>query len=454
MSCHNLIEVRNEKLPLVPFNQYNFGWLGLVIHIITTKTPNSINLFKKIEMINRILLVLLILMSLKSQAQDPKEILKKSYSKCLTIKNGFYDMEMKMKFMAMKDTTWDIGYKFYFNKLKNDSLYPIAFNSERFNKGLFYIDNRLYTGNELVTYSKNDSMAKIMSKVRWITDLMEARRYDISTFYGPFIDADCKPLPKASDYSDPRHLFKLIAKESLNNYNCYHVQMTEYPKYDSTQKSYTIEDKYDYWINTKDMIPVKYAESTKSIEYGDTSRGFSSCTLKKYELDNSQNLIPLQLSAVPAYYNMQDYVAPKIAELLKDTSAPGWTLKTLDSKNISLSDFKGHFVLIDFFYKDCTPCRKAIPILQSLHEKYKRKGLNVIGIDPFDEENSTLKLFVAKAGITYPVLLDKNNVNQDYRVSSYPTLYLIDKKGNVIYAESGFDESATTKLEELIKSNL
>ena len=45
MSCHNLIEVRNEKLPLVPFNQYNFGWFGLVIHIITTKTPNSKNLF-------------------------------------------------------------------------------------------------------------------------------------------------------------------------------------------------------------------------------------------------------------------------------------------------------------------------------------------------------------------------------------------------------------------------
>jgi|GEM_PF-5821195 len=49
MSCHNLIEVRNEKLPLVPFNQYNFGWLGLVIHIITTKTPNSIIINKNMQ---------------------------------------------------------------------------------------------------------------------------------------------------------------------------------------------------------------------------------------------------------------------------------------------------------------------------------------------------------------------------------------------------------------------
>lgn len=405
-------------------------------------------------MINRILLLALFLISLKSYGQDPKEILKRSYSKCLTIKNGFYIMEMKMVFGNNNDTTWDIGYKFYFNKLKNDSLYPIAFNSERFHRGLYYIDNRLYTGKELVTYSKIDSMAKIMSNARWIKDLMDAGRNDIITFYGPFIDADCRPLPKASDYSDGRHLFKFIAIESLNNYNCYHVQMTEYPKYDSTQKSYTIEDKYDYWINTKDMIPVKYSESSKGIAYGDTSRGFSSYTLKKYDFNNAQNLKPLQLSAIPAYCNIQDYVAPKMAELLKDTIAPGWTLKTLDSKSISLSDFKGQLVVIDFFYKDCPPCRKAIPILQSLHEKYKSKGLNVMGIDPIDEENSTLKRFISKAGITYQVLLDKNDVNKDYHVSSYPTLYLIDKKGNVIYAESGFNESATNELEELIKNNL
>jgi len=405
-------------------------------------------------MINRILIIFFILISLKSQAQDAKEILKESYSKCLTINNGYYDMEMKMKFMSMKDTTWDIGYKFYFNKLKNDSLYPIAFNSERFHKGLYYIDNRLYTGKEFITYSKRDSMAKIMSKARWIKDLMDARRNDIITFYGPFINADCSPLPKSSDYSDRRFFFKFIAKESLNNYTCYHVQMTQYPEYDSTQKFYTIENKYDYWINAKDMIPVKYTESSKGVDYGDTSSAFVSYTLKRYDLNNAQNLMHLQLSAIPAYYNVQDYVSPKIAELLKDTSAPGWTLKTMGSKNISLSDFKGQMVMLDFFYKDCPPCRKAIPLLQGLHEKYKSKGLNVMGIDPIDEEDSTLKSFISKAGITYPVLLDQNNVNKDYHVSGYPTLYLIDKKGHVIYAESGFDESAASKLEQLIKSNL
>lgn len=405
-------------------------------------------------MINRAVFVLLILISLKSQAQDAKEILRKSYSKCLTVKNGYYDMEMKMIFGNSNDTTWDIGYKFYFNKLKNDSLYPIAFNSERFHKGLFYIDNRLYTGKELVTYSRNDSVAKIMSKARWIKDLKESSRNDIITFYKPFINADCDPLPKASDYTDGSHIFKFIAKESLNNFNCFHVQMIEYPKYDGTQKSYTIENKYDYWINTQDMIPVKYSASTKSIDYGDTSRGFASYTLKRYDLNNAQNLVPLQLSAIPAYCNIQDYVAPKIAELLTDTIAPRWTLKTLDSKNISLSDYNGHLVLIDFFYKGCPPCRKAIPVLQSLLQKYKANGLNIIGIDPIDEETSVVKHFISEAGITYPVALDKKNVNKDYHVSVYPTLYIIDKKGNVIYADCGFDNSFEKKLDALIKSNL
>ena len=405
-------------------------------------------------MINRILLPALFLISLKSYGQDPKEILKKSYSKCLTVQNGFYDMEMKMTFGDNNDTTWDIGYKFYFNKLKNDSLYPIAFNSERSIKGKIYFDNKLYTGNEYVTFSRNDSSAKIMDRARWIQDLMDLRKNDIITFYGPFINAGCGPLPKAGDYSDERYFFKFIAMESINNYNCYHVQMIEYPKHDSTQKSYAIEYKYDYWINTKDMVPVKYSESSKRIDYGDTVNGFSSYTLKEYHLNNPENLLQLQLSAVPAYCKTQDYREPKTAELLKDTIAPDWNLTTLDSKNISLSDYKGHLVLIDFFYKDCPPCRKAIPVLQSFYQKYENKGLRIIGIDPIDEKDSVVKHFISKVGIPYQVLLDKKEVNKDYHVSGYPTLYLIDKKGNVIFSNVGFDESLEGKLEELIKSNL
>jgi organic hydroperoxide reductase OsmC/OhrA len=70
-----------------------------------------------------------------SNAQNPEQLLQASAAKCLTIQNGYYEMNMKMKFMDMKDTSWNVDYKFFFNKIKGDSIYPVAFNSERIPHG-------------------------------------------------------------------------------------------------------------------------------------------------------------------------------------------------------------------------------------------------------------------------------------------------------------------------------
>jgi len=137
--------------------------------------------------------------SLKCYAQNPKELLQKSYSKCQTIQNGFYDMHMKVTFMDMKDTSWNIDCRFYFNKLKNDSLYSVAFKSELFSDGN-YVRHVLYTGNEFVTLTKHDSTAIIMSKNKWINKLMDLRHNYYASFYQPFTDDKHFPLPKAADY--------------------------------------------------------------------------------------------------------------------------------------------------------------------------------------------------------------------------------------------------------------
>ena len=365
-------------------------------------------------------------------------------------------MEKRVKWMDEKDTNVYGEYKFYFKKLMNDSLYPVAFNSELIYKGE-YIRNVMYTGNDYVTYSRNDSSAKIMAKVKWAKTIMEKRHNDIFNFYLPLTTIECTPLPKASDYTDSRHIFKFIAKEIQNNMLCYHIQMVEFPKYNTTEIMYVIKTQYDYWINIQDMIPIKYSASSKVVNSGDTLNEYSSYNLKKYKFNNQQikKLMPLQLSSIPLYCNIQDYVETKKIDLLsKDSIAPNWTLISLDNKNVSLKDYKGQIILIDFFYKACYPCMKAFPILQSLNEKYKSKGLTIIGIDPYDKRNEDIRTFIAKGGITYKILLDDKDVTKSYNVTSYPTIYLIDKTGKIIYANSGFNESLKDKLEELIKSNL
>jgi thiol-disulfide isomerase/thioredoxin len=76
---------------------------------------------------------------------------------------------------------------------------------------------------------------------------------------------------------------------------------------------------------------------------------------------------------------------------------------------------------------------KAIPILQSLHEKYHAKGLQVVGINPYDTKEDDLPTFLGKRGVTYPVLLGGKEVAANYHVSGYPTLYLIDQEGQIIF---------------------
>src|SRR5665647_2893220 len=125
--------------------------------------------------------VLLLLISLISYGQNVKQLLQHSYSKCRNIKSGYYEMEKKMKFMSLKDTTLDLQFKFYFKKLKNDSLYTVAFNSEMLHQG-DYIRNDLYTGNEYITFCKMDSSAKIMSKAKWAKTIKERSRNDIFNY--------------------------------------------------------------------------------------------------------------------------------------------------------------------------------------------------------------------------------------------------------------------------------
>lgn len=390
-----------------------------------------------------------------SNAQNPEKLLQASYAKCLTIKNGYYEMNMKWKFMDSKDTSWNLDYKFFFNKIENDSIYPIAFNSERYSHGN-YFDNTLYTGNDFVTYSKTGKTASIMTKDKWnnkISDL--TRNYTIS-FYSPFTSNNGFPLPTTSDYAHGKHDFKFFGNEMINNLNCYHIQEIEFPKFDSSAIVHTLKMETDYWINSADKIPVKYSTQSTLLRYGDTLTEYQSHTLKKYVLNNAKNLDALQISAIPFYCKISDYTeAKKLALLEKNSSAPDWHLPTVTGEKISLSGFKGKLVLIDFFYKNCYSCMKAIPALDSLYVKYKNNGLQVIGIDPEDSLNKAIKHFISKSGIDYPVVFaETKKAAKDYRVAAYPTTYLIDKNGKIIYGSLGFDESMKGKLEELIKSNL
>ena len=177
--------------------------------------------------------------------------------------------------------------------------------------------------------------------------------------------------------------------------------------------------------------------------------------LNKYEVNTLTDESPLKISSIPSWYKLKDFVPYKSPKLLpNDTIAPNWVLPSLTDEKINLEDLKGQLVLIDFFYRSCYPCMQALPGLQALHEKYKDKGVKIIGIDPYDKKEDDIAAFLAKRGVTYTVLLEGKQAAKDYRISGYPTMYLIDRNGKVIFTNVGYGKGTEDILEEAIKKNL
>jgi thiol-disulfide isomerase/thioredoxin len=150
--------------------------------------------------------------------------------------------------------------------------------------------------------------------------------------------------------------------------------------------------------------------------------------------------------------------------------AAAFTTKDLEGKTLSLNDYKGKYVLLDFWASWCVPCRKGNPHLKELYAKYKGKGFEVIGVTDDDRNPDAWKKAVEKDELPWKTILrglkmtvNGDNVNIDrtndissrYNISSLPTQVLIDPNGKIIgrYGGDGGEihDALDEKLAELLK---
>jgi thiol-disulfide isomerase/thioredoxin len=139
----------------------------------------------------------------------------------------------------------------------------------------------------------------------------------------------------------------------------------------------------------------------------------------------------------------------------------------IDQTPAKLSDLRGQVVLLDFWATWCGPCQITIPKLNSLHKRYKDKGLVILGVTKFEgsadgqrmtpaEEVAYLRQFKKKNGVAYGYAVadasDKNSEN--YGVSSIPTAVLIDRRGVVRHIITGVYPGSDQELSDMIKKLL
>lgn len=138
-----------------------------------------------------------------------------------------------------------------------------------------------------------------------------------------------------------------------------------------------------------------------------------------------------------------DKAPPGPVESPGGKSAPSFTLQDLNGKPVSLSDFKGKVVILDFWATWCGPCVIEIPHFIELYEQYKAQGFAMVGISLDRQGVGIVKSFVQKHGVNYPILMADGRVDRAYGgITSIPTTFVIDRIGNVRRKYIGYRDKA------------
>jgi thiol-disulfide isomerase/thioredoxin len=134
--------------------------------------------------------------------------------------------------------------------------------------------------------------------------------------------------------------------------------------------------------------------------------------------------------------------------LIKGTPAPAWSLINADGKQVNLKDYAGKVVVMDFWGSWCPPCRAAMPSIQRIHEKYKDKDVVVIGINWERDAKADPKKFMADNGYTYGLVLGADQIASEYRVRGWPTFYIINRAGEIVWSGVGFTSTRAAEHEQ------
>src|ERR1700682_3435438 len=126
------------------------------------------------------------------------------------------------------------------------------------------------------------------------------------------------------------------------------------------------------------------------------------------------------------------------APTLVGKEAPDFVLKSMDGRNLRMSEFRGQVVLVNFWARWAGDSRLEMPALDRINTTYSRAGLVVLGVS-VDEDLARAREFAGGMKVSYPLMFDTGaSIGRDYQLEKMPMTILVDRAGVVRYSNVGF----------------
>lgn len=136
-------------------------------------------------------------------------------------------------------------------------------------------------------------------------------------------------------------------------------------------------------------------------------------------------------------------------------AAPDFSLQSRDGGTVSLSEFRGQVVMINFWATWCGPCREEMPHLEALYQRYSALGFRLLGVN-VEENSENAEAWLEEMPVSFSILFDpENRVSELYDVIAMPSTVLVDRQGNIRFShdgyQPGYENDYQTQIRALIR---
>lgn len=270
---------------------------------------------------------------------------------------------------------------------------------------------------EVSIYYKLTSLAVVEDNKKKITTFDYGKDRSIPKYLNAYMGDDDNLLVTAKLMNEFKDAITYVEKSEVNNQQAYVYKFQN----------------YKIWLDSKDATPLK-------LEIDNGNSGQKEIVYSEMSFNE-----PME-EAVFTHEEKDGYVSTMFGvkkEPMLNVKAPDWTLLDLNGKKVSLKDFKGAPIFLEAWVSSCNHCMESLPKIKQIEKEFGDK-IKVVTVS-FDYDLAETQATVKDKNINYLVLQGDAIFDQNYDLRSFPSYFVIDSDGTIIYSERGSIEGKKEK---------